>query len=120
VSLPRVDLILGAASGVTNIVGAKIYRTQAPQDTIPPYVVWGTVSAAPENNLASDPETDEARLQIDCYVTKDSQAQGVALNKAAVAALEAYYHVIFGPIESKEDQTEYWRWMFHINTFTDR
>ncbi len=119
-NLPRVDLILAAASGVTNIVGAKIYRTMAPQDTSPPYIVWGTVSASPENNLASNPELDEARIQIDCYVPNDSQAKGQTLCKAAIAALEADYHVIFGPIEDQEDLTKWWRWLFHITTFTNR
>jgi hypothetical protein len=118
VSLPRVDLILGAASGVTNIVSQKIYRTMAEETAVAPYVVWGIVSAAPENNLASDPEVDEARIQVDCYSLSQSQAR--TLCYAAVAALEPYYHVIFGPSETREDDTKLWRWMFHVTTFTNR
>lgn len=113
-----IDSILRGASAVRSIVGTRIYRSQAPDQAQVPYVVWSIVSALPENNLSQAPELDEAVIQVDGYA--DTQQVSRALCEAMQAALEANYHVIFGPSESREDDTKLWRWLLQLTTFTNR
>lgn len=121
--IPDVRAILAASSPLVAIVGDKIYRTAAAETAAgtpvpPPYVVWSIVAAIPENNLSELPDTDNARIQIDCY--SDSQPQARAMAQATQAAIEAVTHVIFGPTETKEDDTKLWRWSMDASFWNSR
>lgn len=116
-TLARIQSILTAAD-VTAIVGTKIYRTQADETVAAPLVVWSIISASPENNLSASPEVDEARIQVDCYSA--AQVQAKTLCDACVAAIEGTFHVVFGPVESRDTDTKLWRWTFDCTAFTNR
>lgn len=115
--IPNVrDVIASALSAITT----SIYRGQASEDAIAPYVVWTIVSGVPENNVSGAPETDNARIQIDCY--SDSQPQARQMAYAAMGAVEAdsRANVIFGPVESRETNTKLWRWQFDSSWWSNR
>lgn len=120
---PDVYRVLRSSSALVAIVGEKIYRTVAPENqdgttVAAPYVVWSIVSALPENNLSDLPDTDNARIQIDCYSLKQVQARQMC--DAAQAAIEAVTHVVFGPAETREDDTKLFRWTFDSSWWTPR
>lgn len=120
VVIPDVRGVLAGSGALTAIVGDKIYRTQAKDGTVPPYVVWSIVSAVPELNLSDTPEIDNSRIQIDCYAPKDSQSTGSNMMRAAMQAIEAVTDVVFGPVETREDETLYWRWVFDCSVWSPR
>lgn len=113
-----IDSLLRGSSAVTAMVGSRIYRSQAADGATTPYIVWTIVSAIPENNLSELPELDEAVIQVDCYADKQSDSR--KLCEAMQAVLESNYHIIFGPSESREDDTKLWRWLFQLTAFTER
>lgn len=115
---PRIDNLLASSSGLVAIVGGRIYRTQADDNALAPYVVWSIITASPENNLSDLPEVDEARIQIDCYSLSQSECR--RMSEYAMGVVEPTYHVIFGPTEDKETDTKLWRWSFDLTSFTNR
>jgi hypothetical protein len=106
--IPPVQQTLSGASGVTAIVGARIYQSVAPQDTAQPYVVWTLVSGVPGNNLSDTPEYDDQRVQIDCWSLSASQCRQLA--EAVRDAIEAQTHIVFGPWSDYESDTKLHRW----------
>lgn len=118
--LPPVESLLLASSAVTNIVGKRIFRTQADEKAVQPYLVWSIVSAIPSNNLSDLPEDDNSRIQIDCYAKDQGTCR--RLRDAAMAAIEPEAYVVFGPVETREDETidRLWRWIMDASFFTNR
>ena len=121
--IPDIHAVLSGSGALTAIVGQKIFRTAAPETlnsvrVEAPYVVWSIVDSFPENNLSELPETDNSRIEIDCY--SKSQAQSKAMCDAAQAAIEAVTHIIAGPLERKEDDTKLWCMFFDASFWTDR
>jgi hypothetical protein len=99
----------------------RVYRTEAEEGAAAPYAVWTIVSGVPENNVSGAPETDNARIQIDCYSGRDNQPQARQMCELAQAAVEATSaNVVFGPVESREPGTKLWRWQFDSSFWTNR
>jgi hypothetical protein len=115
--IPDVQGVLTAA--LTSISGCAVYRTQAIEGAVAPYVVWTIVSAVPENQISGAPETDNARIQIDTYSKTQSQSRQMCdLAQAAVEDTSA--NVIFGPTETRETDTKLWRWSFDSSWWNNR
>lgn len=115
--IPDVQSVLIAA--LTSITGCAVYRTQAIEGAVAPYVVWTIVSTVPENQISGAPETDNARIQVDTYSLSQSQSRQMCdLAQAAIEATSA--NVIFGPTETREDETKFWRWSFDSSWWTSR
>lgn len=78
--LPPVYQVLTASSAVTAIAGARIYGSgQATQEASQPYVVWQIVSMVPENTLSCVADSDNFRVQIDCYAESEPVAKNLAI-----------------------------------------
>lgn len=116
--IPDVYATLSAASTVTAIVGARIYRTTAPQGETQPYVVWQLVTSVPENNLSNLPDMDDQRVQIDCYSLSQSQCR--ELGKAVRNAIEVVTHIVSGPWEDHESDTKLFRWSMDAEYWESR
>jgi hypothetical protein len=117
-TLPSVGAILNSAlASVTPV--PVVYRTEAKEGAVPPYVVWSTVSGLPENNLET-PETDNARIQIDFYAPQDAQALAKEMCDLGMPAVERVADVIFGPVETRDPESKFWRWMIHASFWTNR
>jgi hypothetical protein len=115
--LPDVQSVLVAA--LTSITGCAVYRTQAIDGAVAPYVVWTIVSAVPENQISGAPETDNARIQVDTYsITQGQSRQMCDLAQAAIEA--TFANVIFGPTETREPDTKLWRWSFDSSHWENR
>lgn len=114
--LPNVQGVLEAALAS---ITTRVYRTEAAENAVAPYAVWTIVSAVPENQISGAPETDNARVQIDCYSMSQSQSRAMCdLAQAAIEDTSA--NVIFGPVESREADTKLWRWQFDASVWTYR
>ena len=110
------DVLETALASIT----PRIYRTEADEKAVAPYVVWTIVSGVPENQLSGVPETADARIQVDTYSLSQSQSRQMCdLAQSAIEAADAA-NVIFGPIESREPDTKLWRWQFDASVWIYR
>jgi len=66
--IPPVYQTLTASAPVTAIAGNRIHGSgYSTQGTTQPYVVWQVITTAPANTLACPPDSDDIRIQVDCY-----------------------------------------------------
>lgn len=110
--IPPLQSLLIGSPAVTALVGARVWLGQRPEDNTEPgaYIVWGYVSANANNNLSTTPDSDDIRLQIDCWSL--NQAQCTTLAFAVRDAVEPTYNLVSGPIYfGIEDGTKLHRWV---------
>lgn len=115
--LPPIQNALAGASALTTISN-RIYQTIAPEGAQRPYTVWTLVSAVPELQLPAPPETDDQRVQVDCY--SESQTQARQMIQAAADACEVVGDIVFGPWCSFEEETRLFRWSFDVEVWNNR
>ena len=116
--IPNLTAILTGDTATNAIVNGKVFRTFAEGTPAAPYIVWTIISGVPENNLSDLPDFDDARIQVDCY--SGSQSQARQLGDAAQAALESLGYVVFGPIETREEETQLYRRQFDWEIWSAR
>lgn len=110
--------LLSADSGVTNIT-TSIYISQAPQGTLPPYVVIDFININPENLIDQTPGIEQQYLGIDCIGT--DQAQSVNLFLACRDALEDSGYMLATRFYGERDkETGYYRTLFDYSYWNDR
>lgn len=80
--------ILSVHTGLTALVGARVYPLVAPQNTGKPYVTYQLVAGDPLHTLGTDPGDGEALYQVDCWATDNPGAIAVAAQ--VKAALKDY------------------------------
>jgi hypothetical protein len=76
--------LLSTNTGVTNLVGTKIYPIEAPQTTAFPYIVFQAISNMPTNTKSGVSSMDKTRIQVTSVGIKQSQidAIGAAVRSA--------------------------------------
>ncbi len=79
---------LVADTGVSAIVGQKIYPHSAPQSVDMPYIVYQRIDATHEHNMLGGSGLYTARIQIDMYALSYSAV--LALAQAVRTALQGY------------------------------
>ena len=84
---PPTSAILAALDTVFATGAARVFPQVAPADTLPPYVVYGIVGAAPENTLNNGVPLDNWRYQVDVYAMTYAETQSLA--HAVREAMEA-------------------------------
>jgi|GEM_PF-4835316 hypothetical protein len=110
--------LLAADSGVTAIT-TKIYTSQAPQGTTPPYVVVRIINTNPENLLAEVPNIESQYTGIECIGT--DQSGSVSLFLACRAALEPHGYMQGLPIYGDRDaETGYYRTLMDYSYWNSR
>lgn len=110
--------LLSADTGVTAIT-SKIYVTQAPQGTTPPYVVIDFININPESLIDDVPNIDNQYLGIDCI--GNDQAESVNLFIACRDALESSGYVQGTRFYGERDQdTGYYRTLFDFSYWLNR
>jgi len=77
-----------ADSGVTDLVGERIYYVKAPQDVGKPYVVFFKASAPREYSHDGASRLARPRFQFSCFATTYYEAKQIA--EAIRAAIEAF------------------------------
>jgi hypothetical protein len=80
-----------ATTGITALVGARIYRGWRPQESKTPCISFFRVSTTPLNGATGASGTDNARIQIDCWATSPKSARAIA--EAVRGALDGWISV---------------------------
>ena len=102
-------------SAITN----NIYTSEAPQGTLPPYVVIDFININPDNLIGEVPNMEQQYIGIDCI--GNDQAQSVNLYIACRDALESDGYVLDTRIYGKEDkETGYYRTLFDFSYWNNR
>jgi hypothetical protein len=80
--------LLSNDSGVSNLVGTRIYPVLADEQEVEPYLVYQVVSAPRTNTLQAPMDVVQARVQVTCWAT--SYYGAVQLKEAVRACLSGY------------------------------
>jgi len=111
-----------ANAGVTAALGINPTRLylfgEAPQGVAKPYAVWQTISGAPENYLSTIPDMDSWTLQIDVYANTATSARNTAA--ALRNAIQTHAHITFWNGESRDPDTNLYRYTFTVDWFKSR
>lgn len=83
-----------------------------------PYVVFQTVSGVPANYLGQVPDSDDFRTQIDVYASTVAGARNGA--KAIRDALEPVAHLVGYNGDSRDPDTQNFRYSFDVDWITPR
>jgi len=95
--------ILSSDSGVSAIVGTKIYPEVAPIGTVAPYIVYQEISNVPTQSKTAVSQTEMTRLQVSCFTeisanSKSAYLNGIDLANAVRTALEGVKGTISGVV----------------------
>ena len=96
--------------------------SRAPQPGAPnyakPYAVWQTITGSPENYINQLPDTDSFTAQVDVYGDTGDSVTNVAT--ALRDALEPVAYVTAWRGETKDPNTNLFRFSFDVDFFTNR
>jgi hypothetical protein len=113
---------LNASSAVKAIFGSNPLRVypfgEAPQGVTLPYVVFQTVAGSPENYLNQTPDMDAWTPQVDVYASTPTAAYAGA--QAVRDALEPVAHITAWRGESRDPDTNHYRYSFDVDFMTPR
>lgn len=97
----------------------KIYPYgEAPKNLSLPYAVWQVVNGSPENCISNVPDIDSYTLQINVYAETVSAVRDAA--KAIRDAIEPHAYVTGWGGEGRENDTDYYRYVFLVDWFVER
>lgn len=109
---------LNAFTDLTDLVGQRVYASQAPQNVTKPFIVFHKIGASRENAFSADTGDVRYMFQFDCYGTTYESAVGVV--NALRQALQRYesgnlHHVFVGNEKSMyNDEGELYRQMIEF------
>ena len=93
---------LSTDTGVSGLVGTRIYWVKVPQGAALPYVRLQTISDVRPQNLGAYDSARQTRIQADCFAVTYGAARGLAEKIiAAVAAPATVGGVQFGRIKAE-------------------
>lgn len=111
-----------ADAGVKAIFGTTPCRVypfgEAPQRVTRPYAVFQTVTGLPENYIGQSPDMDGFTVQVDVYATTVAAARSGA--EAIRDAIEGRCHITGWRGESRDPQTNSYRYSFDCDWFVSR
>lgn len=111
--------LLSTNTGVTTLVDQRIYRAgSAPQDVAGDYITWQVIGGFTESYIAESPSIDRELVQIDVW-SKDAQ-RCQDIKDAVLAALEPYGYLDGLPQDSKEEDTQLYRYMLQFHFWAAR
>src|SRR4030042_2543722 len=90
----------------------------APEMTVLPYAVWQVVGGTPENYMGNSPDMDTYFVQVDVYGKTAASARNSA--ETLRDAIEPNAHVVSWRGESKDAETQHYRYSFDVNFLTAR
>lgn len=119
---PPIFATCAGSPAVTAVLGTGPTRLfpfgEAPEGVALPYAVWQTVGGQPENYLGQTPDIDNFLLQIDVYAQTVASARQVA--QALRAAIESHAHIVAWRGESRDDETNHYRFSFDVEWWVPR
>jgi hypothetical protein len=90
----------------------------APQGVAKPYAVWQVITGSPENYITNLPDMDQFTVQVDVYAQTAADAREGA--QALRDAIEPVAHVVGWRGESREPETQLYRYSFDVDWFVSR
>jgi len=72
-------------SGVSDLVGTRIYPLMAPQNVINPYITYQVISDNSKQCIGGSVYQNDTRFQLDCWSTKYTEVK--AIKEAVLSAL---------------------------------
>lgn len=124
--LPAVFPLLRDAAAVTAIIGTSPVRAyrhgQAPQNVVAPYVTWAAISNVPQNVLDDTPCADHYSVQVDAWSENTGTGStGIeTLAKAVRDSIEPHAHMVSGPTDSFDAETQRYRVTMQFDFWTHR
>lgn len=95
-------------TAVNNIAGTRLYPFgDAGDSPTYPYVTWFTPSSGATNYLGEAPNTDNDRVQIDCWA--QSQQDAINLASAVRAEMDKYGHQVVMMVHPIDPDTKSYR-----------
>lgn len=119
---PPIFQVAGSDLAVTALLGDSPVRLYlfglAPDKPAGTYAVWQVVRGSPDNYLAGRPDVEAYGLQIDVYSASAAQAR--AAGHAIEYAVELSARVTRYNGESRETETELYRYSFDVDWIVQR
>lgn len=116
--IPPVYQTLSAAAPVVSIAGTRISGSgNSTQGTAQPYVVWQVITTSPENTLSCAPDSDDIRIQVDCYATNETVVRNLAIAVRDALEEPAYMLMAWNDYES---DTKLYRWSMDFGWIVSR
>jgi len=119
---PSLFVFVSSSSAVRAKFGSAPVRVfpfgSAPDKVKLPYAVWQTIGGVPENYISNAPDVDTFVVQLDVYAQTATQAREAA--EALRDALEPHGYVILWRGESRDPETNNFRYSFDFNFLTER
>lgn len=115
--MTREAQVYSALSTSSSLLGVVICADVAPDDTLPPYVVFSESSYSPENmTLLGESSLVECRYQIDVYGTDRKLVSSIA-ESIRIALYESLAAVQVSKVSLYEKDTKLRRTMQEFNVF---
>ena len=106
-------------AAVNAIAGTRLFPFGDGGDSpVYPYVTWSVPSSASENYLAETPDTDNDRVQIDCYARTQQEALNLAT--AVRTEMDKHGHQRVKIIHPIDPDTKSYRIQFDYSIWTSR
>lgn len=119
---PSLFSIVSSDVTVRSVFGTNPVRVfpfgGAPEESNMVYAVWQTYGGTPENYIGTTPDIDAFLVQVDVYADNATSARNGA--EALRDALQGYAHIVSWRGESKDRDTQRYRYSFDINFLTAR
>lgn len=119
---PPIFQVCAANAAVKAALGTGPVRLypfgEAPQGVQKPYAVWQTIGGLPENYINQRPDIDMFSLQLDVYGETAASVRSAAM--ALRDAIEPYAHIVRWGGESRDAETNSYRYSFDIDWWTKR
>ncbi len=116
--IPSIYLWLNVTA-VNNVAGTRIYPFgDAGDSPTYPYVTWSVVSSGAENKLSGAPDTDNDRVQLDCWA--QSMQDALDLATAVRAEMDKYGHQLVKIVHPIDPDTKSYRVQFDYSIWSHR
>ena len=119
---PPLFATLAASTAVKALIGTSPVRCypagEAPQGVTAPYVTWQTIAGSPENYLGNTANMDGFTAQVDVWADSVTSARAVA--SAVRTALEPVSYVVALRGESRDPDTNRYRYSFDVDFLASR
>ena len=110
---------IAAVQAVLGTSPLRVYQFgYAPQDVTLPYAVWQTIGGGPENYIDCAPDIDLFTIQFDTYAETASSARQAA--EVLRDAIEPYAHIVSWRGESRDTDTNHYRYSFDVDWWAAR
>jgi hypothetical protein len=116
-AITPLPLILSQDSGISGIVGERIYEYgMAPKGTPKPYITWFIITGQPNNNLSDPPPDDNYVIQVDIW----SSSSNVELRNLVRDAIERHSYITSWGGHDRDDKTQDYRVTLTCDWFVNR